>query len=261
MGRKKTQISPNPTAFSRNGKQPQAAVKREISTRSQINTLENTLIYGEDDALPLRIAKLANESPATMACLKTISKYIKGSGFSDPNLMRLKVDKNGTTLWQFHTMLCDMLPLFTGFAVNFKFDGTGGITNSYVLSFESVRLCKPDDTGYIGTIKYNPYFGTQEYKKEFTTEYHVFDRQQVINQMQNEGTDFKGQVYYYGRTSPVYRFYPVPDYWSAKNWIQIDAKIQEFHNQNLENGFFQSVLMNVIGDPSLQSKNPKYQKN
>ena len=260
MPRKKPQIAPNPTAFSLNGKQPQAAVKREISTRSQLNTLENTLIYGEDDALPLRIAKTVNESPATMACLKTVSKYIKGASFSNPDLMKLKIDKNGTTLWQFHTMLCDMIPLFNGFAVNFKFDGTGKITNSYVLSFESVRLCKPDDSGYISTVKYNPYFGTQEYKKDFTTEYHIYDIQQALNQIQAEGTDFKGQVYYYGRTSPVYRFYPVPDYWAAKNWIQIDGKIQEFHNQNLENGFFQSVLMNVIGDPSQPSKNPKYQR-
>lgn len=260
MPRKKPLISPNPTAFSLNGKKPQAAVKREISTRSQIFSTENTLIYGEDDALPLRIAKTVNESPATKACLNTISKYIKGSGFTNSDLMRLKIDKNGTTLWQLHSMLCDVISVFTGFATEFKFDGAGKITNTYVLSFECTRLTKPDDSGFVNCIKYNPYFGTQEYKKEYTKEYHVFDPQQVLNQIGEEGSDFKGQVYYYGKTSPVYRFYPVPDYWSAKNWIEIDGKIQEFHNQNLENGFFQSVLMNVIGDPSQPSKNPKYQK-
>lgn len=260
MPRKKPQIFPNPTAFYPNGKSPEATVKREVSTRSQLNQTENTIMYGEDDALPLRIAKLVNESPATIACLNTIAKYIKGSSFSDPTLMKLVIDKNGTTLWQLHTMLCNMLSLFNGFAVNFKFDGAGKITNSYPLSFESVRLTKPDDNGYITSVKYNPYFGTAEYRQDYTTCYPMFDLKQALNQIEAEGTQFKGQVYYYGRTSPIYRFYPVPDYWAAKNWIQIDAKIQEFHNQNLENGFFQSVLMNVIGDPSLPSKNPKYQK-
>lgn len=260
MPRKKPLISPNPTAFSLNGKKPQAAVKREISTRSQIFSTEDTLIYGEDDALPLRIAKTVNESPATKACLNTISKYIKGAGFTSPDLMKLKIDKNGTTLWQLHSMLCDMVSTFTGFATEFKFDGSGKITNTYVLSFECVRLTKPDDAGFVNCIKFNPYFGTQEYKKDYTKEYHIFDPQQVLNQIQEEGNDFKGQVYYYGKTSPVYRFYPVPDYWAAKYWIEIDGKIQEFHNNNLENGFFQSVLMNVIGDPSLPSKNPKYKR-
>ncbi len=260
MPRKPPQIFPNPTAFSLNGPKPQAAVRREISKRSQLNTRENTIIYGEDDALPLRITKLTSESPAAMACINTVAKYIKGSGFSNKELMNLKVDKNGTTLWQFHTQLCQWLAQLSGFSVNFKFDAGGKITNSYILPFEGVRLVKPDDLGYITKVKYNPYFGTQEEKKEDTTEYHTFDKNQVLNQMEEDGNLFQGQVYYYGRTSPVYRFYPVPDYWSAKNWIQIDAKIQEFHNENLENGFFQSVLMNVIGDPSAKSTNPKYQK-
>src|SRR5688572_17033116 len=138
MPRKKPIISPNPTAFSFNGIMPEASVKREVSTRSQINTLENTLIYGEGDNLPLRIAQLVNDSPATTACINTVSKYIKGSGFSVPELENLVIDKYGCTLWQLHTKLSDMIALFDGFAVNFKFDGDGGITNTYVLSFESV---------------------------------------------------------------------------------------------------------------------------
>jgi len=190
MPRKKPQIFPNPTAFSLNGIKPQAAVRREISTRSQLNSLENTIIYGEDDALPLRITKLTSESPAALACINTTAKYIKGSGFSNKDLMRLKVDKNGTTLWQFHTQLCQWIAQLSGYSVNFKFDASGKITNSYILPFEGVRLVKPDDTGHISMVKYNPYFGTQEFKKEYTTEYHTFDKNQVLNQMEDEGNKF-----------------------------------------------------------------------
>jgi hypothetical protein len=72
--------------------------------------------------------------------------------------------------------------------------------------------------------------------------------------------EFPGTVYYFGTTSPIYRFYPMPKYWSGEKWIKADGKLQQFHDENLENGFFQSVLMNVIGDPSAWSTNPKYQE-
>ena len=260
MPRKKPVYTPNSTAFVLNNSGPEAALKREVSTELQRNSTENTLIYGENDALPLKIARIVNQSPATKACIDTRAKYIKGAGFSDPLLEKLVVDKNGTTLWQLHTMLSETLSLFDGFSVNFKFDGQGKITNTYCLGFESCRLTKPDDNGYIPSIKYNPYFGTAQYKQDFTTTYPVFDPQQALNQIESEGTKYCGQVYYYGKTSPIFRFYPVPSYWSAESWISVDADIQTFHANNLKKGFFQTLMFNAIGDPSQLSKNPKYQK-
>jgi len=257
MARPKKQIPPQCTVIGRNSTDPEAVIKREVSTQSQINKQEDTLIYGDGENLPLRIAQVVNDSPAASACIKTTAKYIKGSEFSNRDLMRLKIDRFGTTLWDLHTKLSDMLALFEGFAVNFKFDANGGITNSYVLSFESVRLSKPDDQGLITSAKYNPYFGVTEFKKEYTVTYPMWDKQEVLNQIEEQGTQFNGQVYYYGMTSPLYRFYPVPVYWSAKNWISIDGKIQEFHASNLEKGFFQTVVWNIIGDPSKESPDPK----
>lgn len=260
MGRKKTVSAPQATAFVPLSTSPEAVIKREASVSGQIDTLQNTIIYGEGDSLPLRIARLVNESPAALACINTIAKYIKGSKFSSEALMKLKIDKYGTTLWQLHTKLCDTLALFDGFSVNFKFDRQGKITHTYPLSFESVRLTKPDDNGYITEVKHNPYFGTGEKKTEHTTCYPVYDQKEVLNQIARDKNKFKGQVYYYGKTSPLYRFYPVPAYWSAKNWINIDGKIQEFHASNLDKGFFQTIIWNIIGDPSLPSPNPNHWK-
>lgn len=250
MGRKKSYI---------NAVTP-VAIKRQKAVENQLVWTENYIRYGENDALPMKIAKLVDESPAAKACIRTISKYIKGAGFANKALQNIRVDKFGTTLWQLHSMLCDMIAIFDGFAVNFKYNPQGGITNAYVLSFESVRLKKPDDQGFINKVLYNPYFGTAEVRVEDTQEYPIFDIKQVLNQVEEEGTQFKGQVYFYGKTSPLYRFYPVPNYWSAKHWIEIDARIQEFHANNLENNFLLSVIWNIIGDPSQPSKNPKYQE-
>ena len=118
MGRKKTFIHPSPTAVKINHPE---ALKREIAHESQIEYNEDYIRYGEGDALPLKIASIVDQSPATKSCLKTKAKFIKGSRFTSPELMKLKVDKNGTTLWQFHSMLSDMLSTFDGFSVNFKY--------------------------------------------------------------------------------------------------------------------------------------------
>lgn len=265
-------ISPNPTSFSRgksyNPTEPQA-LKREATTRSQVNYSEDTLIYGQDDAFPLKLAQAVSESPATTSCIGTREKFIKGAGFSNKDLMKIKINKNGQTLWDLHGYLSKSLALFEGFSVNFKYTRALKFANVYTMSFESLRFVKPkeDTDTEITKIKYNPYFGTEEFKKEFTKTYPLYTSDKAATQKQinewrtEDGKNvFPGQVYYYGSTKPLYRFYPVPDYWSAKKWIEIDGRIQNFHAKNLGNGFFQSVLMNVIGDPSQPSMNPETQR-
>jgi hypothetical protein len=252
---KRTSTSPFPHSFKMGGPEN---LKREKSKPSQKFFSDNTIIYGENNSLPLRIAKLVDESPAATSCLETVSQFIKGSGFSNKDLEKIKINKTGQTLWDLHCALADSLALFWGFSACLKFNDNLKITNIYPMSFESVRLEMPDDNGYISKIKYNPYYGSDEYRQSDTDSYHIYDTRKLPEQILEK--EFIGQAYYYGKTSPLYRFYPVPKYWSAKKWIEIDAKIQEFHAENLENGFFQSVLMNVIGDPSAWSKNPRLQK-
>jgi hypothetical protein len=260
MGRKKTFIHPSPTAVKVHNPE---ALKREIAHDSQVEWQEDYIRYGEGDALPLKIASVVDQSPATKACLKTRAKFIKGARFSNPELMKKKIDKNGTTLWQLHSLLSDMISLFDGFSVNFKYNGAYKITNSYVLSFESCRLKRPDEKGNICSIKFNPYFGTSEYKQADSIEYPIYNLELVgenMSQATKKGKPFQGQAYYYGKTTPLHRFNPIPDYWSGQFWINIDAKIQEFHATNLDKNFLLSVLWNAIGDPEAPSKNKKYNK-
>lgn len=257
-------ISPTPTVYGGRKKDPEN-LKRVESTLAQEEAMEEIIIYGDDNALPLRIAQAVEESPAASSCIETIAQFIKGSKFSDQELMEFKVDSNGTTLWDLHCSLAESLALFWGFAVNFKFDRAGKIIDTFLMPFESCRFKKPAEMSpYINIIKYNPYFGTSEYKREFTKEYGVFDSKEAVKTTSNAKKDelsaWPGQVYYYGKTSPTSKFYPKPKYWSAKEAIYADHKLQEFHNEELDNGFFQSVLINAIGDPSQWSKNPRLQK-
>lgn len=251
--------------YSVSGKTKPEALKRVESTLSQTESLENIIMYGPDNAFPLRIAQAVEESPAASSCIGTIAQFIKGSGFANKELMNLPIDMNGTTLWDFHCGLADSLALFWGFGVNLKFDRSARITNAYPMAFESLRLVAPGETSpHIQSIKYNPYFGTGEYKRDFTKEYPVFNvlnAKKTVSSLQGEEQkNWPGQVYYFGKTTPLSRFYPKPSYWSASKWLEIDARIQHFHAENLDNGFFQSVLMTVFGDPHKWSTNPRTQR-
>lgn len=256
-------VSPSPQLFGSKRVSDPENLKREISTPSQRNWAEGTILYGEDDALPLRIAQAVEESPATASCINTIAQFIKGSGFTDKDLARFVIDQNGTTLWDFHCSLADSLALFWGFSVNFKYDKAGRIINTFQLPFESCRFKEPGEKSpYITHIKYNPYFGTQENKKEYTKEYPVFNPEKVNEEISSltkeERESYPGQVFYYGKTSPLSRFYPKPKYWSAKEAIKADHKLQQFVDEELDNGFFQSVIISMIGDPDSPSPNPDH---
>lgn len=142
-----------------------------------------------------------------------------------------------------------------------KFNYEGKITESYVLPMETTRFKKqPEGSKNISFIKTNPYMGTIDFRPDQTKEYPIWNPEAVKGQIEQMGNLFPGQIYYYGTTRPPYKFYPVPKYWSGEGWIYVDGQVQVFDKKNLDNGFFQSVYMQMVGDPNQKSKNPKFQK-
>ena len=241
------------------------ALEREIGVQSQINRLENTYRWGDGDDLPLAILTAINQSPTTLSCLGITENFIRGAGFTDPELMELVIDRDGTTLWDLHCQLTQSITLLESFVTNFKYNGNGKIINTYVLGSESCRFVAPEENKKkIDFIVFNPYFGTKEYRGEMSKKFPVYNINTVTKEMrswEDGATNYPGQVYFCGTVRPPYKFYPVPKYWSGKEWIYVDGQIQTFHKSNLDNGFFQSVLLNLIGDPSAWSNNPRTMKN
>lgn len=267
MSRKKSSsefVSPSLSYFPiARAKEPgPEALETEVGTRNQINQSENTYVWGRADNLPMLILDAIAESPTTTSCLGTVEMFIRGGGFVDPGIGKMVMDKDGTTLDEFHAQICANLTNLRGFAVNFKFDGGSKITSAYPVGTEGIRLVAPPEGGKTVTkIKHNPYWGMIEsYRKEFTYEYPVWNKATIQQDVKELGTKFMGQMYLYGKPRSPYKHYPVPKFWSGKKWIYSDAKIATYVDELLGNGFFQSVLMQVIGDPNQMSKNPRLQK-
>jgi len=231
---------------------------RQPSTKSQIEWDKETIRYGENDNFPLRLARLVKQSPTASSCIDTKISFIEGAGFSNKNLESFKVNTQGQIFSDIHSFNSDSYGIFEGFVLNVKYTVEGFISEIYNVPFEYCRLGKPDDKGIITNVKVNPYFGTGEYNKLQTQTYDVYnpDQKVVLAQQAKQGKNYKGQILYVANTSPLSRFYPLPNYYSAENWIVIDEAIGGFHKHNIENGFFQSVLLRVIGDPNGVSTHP-----
>lgn len=266
--KREPKFSPHVSVFNITAKGEPEALTREEVTINQVRKDTDTIVLGSDDALPLRILQAVDDSPTTTACIGTIEQFLKGSGFTDEKLMDVVINKEGQTLYDLHCQICQYVANLEGFALNFKYSGSHKITNVYILGLESCRFKTPaQNNKEIEVIKYNPYFGTDQWRLIKTKDYPTFDLDKINEQIKNGsglpdsyegGNAYPGQVYYWGSTRPLYKFYPVPKYWSGSKWIYVDGNIQTFHKENLDNGFFQSALLNVIGNPNLMSEDPRY---
>lgn len=216
------------------------------------------IVYGNADNFPLKLSKLVSESPSASSCISVISDFIEGDGFSDEAFNDMRVNKQGTRMSELHSMTAESLSIFHGFALNVKYNGEAKISELYPVNFEYCRLSKPDSSGVISKILYNPYFGTSKYRKDQTTEYDVFNPipDVVMRQINSNKKGYKGQILWWGSVSVASKFYPMPSYYSAKNWMEVDAMIGEYHRNNLAEGFLQSVIFKLIGNPNAPSADP-----
>lgn len=243
-----------------------ANIFRQPAERSQINS-DKYLPYFEGtethyDNFPLEWAKVIQNSPSGASCLGTVQDFLKGHGFSDPELEKKIINEKDETFFQLHQQTADSFAQFDGWYWLIRYNAQGRITEIELLPFENCRLGPPDSNGWIQKILYNPFFGTNLYKssdKKQTIVYDVFNPDAVTEQQRREGNKYRGQVFFYGTTSPLSRFYPVSYAYSCLKSMKIEAGISDYHEDNINNGLLQPYILIMKGDPSAPSTNPDYQ--
>lgn len=224
-------------------------------------TIDKYLPYGANDNFPLEWDQAVKSSPSASSCLSTIKDFLEGFGFSDTSLEKLVVNSKGETFWQIHQKTVEDAAEFYGFYWLLRFNALGVATEWEVLPFQNCRLGKPDDQGYISKIFYNPFFGTVDYKgidKKMTVVYDVYNPKAVKAQIAEQKDKFKGQVFFFGTTTPLSPYYPVNEAISAIKWMKIEAGVSDYHEDNLNNGFLQPFMLVMKGDPNAPSQNPNY---
>lgn len=231
---------------------------RQPAQPIQVDLSNDTLWYGSDNAFPLKLATLVQESPSASSCISVLADFIEGKGFTDETLTDKIVNGQGQRFGDIHCLASDSLALFEGVTLIIKYTIEGKISEIFHYPFENVRLCKPDSKGIISRALINPYFGTAIYRRQDDEQYDLFnpDPMVVRAQMAKQKNQYKGQILYLAQTRPLSRFYPQPYYYSAKSWMAIDAGIGKFHESNLDAGFFQTVLLKMVGNADEPSTHP-----
>lgn len=159
-------------------------------------------------------------------------------------------------------MTAECFAEFGGFYWNVIYNRNGQITEIYLLPFENCRMGIPDDSGFISQILYNPFFGTPEYTgkhDKYTKYYDVFNPAGVSAQQERQGPEkYKGQVFFFGTTSPLSRFYPINEAYSCKKWMKAEAGIADYYSDKIDHGFLNEFMLIMKGNPNEPSTNPDY---
>jgi hypothetical protein len=207
----------------------------------------NIVKYGNDNDFPQRLTEAVYSSPTAQAALDILTKYIGGEGFTAEDIGKVVVGEK-QTLAGLHGKLVEDFGCLCGIAVLVRYNSNGKPISYEHVPFENCRLELPDENGQVRHIHYNPFFGTSDFKKDKTVAYPVFDQMAAQEQINTLGADFKGQIFWAALTRINNRFYPVPQYYAAINDITADGRLTTFRDRLIDNGFFQSNLMTVIGD-------------
>jgi len=234
-----------------------------VNTRVSVNKSLGYIEFGALDSFPNFLLDVVSSSHTASSCMDTLNKFIKGSGFEQESISKIKVNTD-KTFSQFHNGVSQDEGYFEGFYINVRYNPLGKANYFEKLDYSSCRLGIPDpETSRIHHVYYNPYFGTGDYKEEETIIYPIYNEATVINEMQevvefnNSLTDdeedkkrkYRGQVLFVKEQSPHNKFYPIPYYWSGYRYFEVERKVGDFHNSNLDNNFFLGGLLKIVGDP------------
>jgi hypothetical protein len=223
---------------------------KSVAPSKIVDNSKSILLWGPRNDFPQRLINEVYESPTASACMDTFIDFLEGDGITEPELAQFKVNSR-ETLDELHAKVSPDMGYLESFAIGVKYNALGEKVELKHLPFESIRLGKTDDTGYISKIYYNPGFGTNECKAEHTVVYDVYnpDPEVILKQYAEQGEAYNGQAFVYIAEKPLERFYAKPYYSGGRKWFIIDHKIGLFHERNIDNNFLLSVLMKVIGDP------------
>jgi hypothetical protein len=197
------------------------------------------VMYGEGNRYPDYLLEMYQRSAKHNAIVNGKVNYITGNGWTYEadkvpsemlgELNRLMDNPNP------YDDLNDILyktaldfEIFNGFALEIVWNMHGKISQIAHKNFGNLRR-NVDGTKFYYADEWKE-FG----EPEGLTEYMPFDPEKRLGK----------QLFYYCSYAPSVRYYPIPEYLGALAYIETDARIANYHVNNLRNGFLGGFLFN-----------------
>lgn len=201
------------------------------------NMMQGTVDYGKKNDFPQQIIRLNNGSPTNAAIIDSKVTYILGKGVIASKTEDAKlvgVPNPGETWDSVIDKIARDYCTFGGRSFQVILNNDGVSISVYHQDFSQVRVGKFTDKGKVETYKISDDWSDSTKKP---IELPAWDG--------NVSSMSKGQAYLYYAFDyrPGLKFYPVPSYYSAMEYVKADGALSLFYNASIKNGFTGSAVI------------------
>ncbi len=115
--------------------------------RTAVRKLQSEKVYswGFDNSYPQALFDLIAQSGTATRCVNRMADFISGRGFSSPEIYKMRVDNEGTTMDKLLQLICRDYSMYSGFCVHVRYNGLGQIIERKHIPFMNTRLTYTDE--------------------------------------------------------------------------------------------------------------------
>ena len=200
--------------------------------------------YGTRNDFPTYIIELYNKSSIHGTAINAIKDGIVGGGLTTEDEEVLEIANRDGESWNdiFKKVALDRT-LFGGFAMEIIWSNDRTkITDVYHIDFSYLRSHRMNERGIVPG-----YFVSSEFQNKGRLR--VKDEEVTyIPRFSKVDRSSPSQIYYFNPYRPGMKYYPLPDYTAGLNIIALDAEIDNFHKNNIQNGLAPSLSITTFTD-------------
>lgn len=213
--------------------------------------------YGDTNDFPQTVSEIVQASKTGNACLSIYNDFVYGHGFRDPGIYKLRVNKEGEKLDKILRMVCKDFTLWHGFAIHVNYNMNFRVSSIHHIPFESLRLAKADDDGFIGRTAYHPDWGHRDKTRSRWSPsdiewFHLFnpDPEVILNQVEGAGgwDNYNGQILYFSGDSEGSPSYPVPLFIAEMTDMRTEEALANVAGRNACSNFLSAGILVDIKD-------------
>jgi hypothetical protein len=207
------------------------------------------LSFGADNMYPLFLLSLYNNygSPLNKAIINKKTKMAAGFGYKDILDPKLKEWAKKNNLERLLLYLAKDFMIYGGFAIEIIWNREGTSFDIGYLPIHTLRIGLKEDEDEPDYYWYSADWG--QYKKE---EY----KPEYIKRFDPKDRSGRQAIYYIEPNPAATSLYPIPDYSTAINFIDLDYQIGKFHLNQVRQGFAPSFILNFgTGIPTIDEQN------
>ena len=229
-----------------------ASIQREASHKPNAYEASNTneyIDYGDDNAFPIHLIDLQNNSSIHNTCINAIVEGVIGGGLTS-NVERSLERANPYESWnEIYRKVARDFKLFGGYALEVVWSNDGTkIAEVYHIDFSYLRAKKMNHRKMV-----EGYYLSDEWVRRYRDGKISGQRIMSIDDIPylpvynpDKSLEESNQVIYYRPYTPGQQYYPLPDYIGALKVIELDGEVDNFHNNNIKNGLAPSLSITTF---------------